>query len=166
VRVCAATDHALRDRRITEEELLEHLADLGGKGCRRTGTIRAYLKDLTVLGSVLERRTAGMLKRFSIPKPDTQYELFDVEGLIGALDFGWPRIRLGLEADGYKPHSGRQTFYDDRTKMNRAAGIGRTVLRCTWWDIEHPTRLIRIINSFFPSEVTKKGASDGKKGRA
>jgi hypothetical protein len=44
-----------------------------------------------------------MLKRFSIPKPDTQYELFDVEGLIGALDFGWPRIRLGLEADGYKP---------------------------------------------------------------
>jgi very-short-patch-repair endonuclease len=92
-----------------------------------------------------------MLKRFSIPKPDTQYELFDVEGLIGALDFGWPRIRLGLEADGYKPHSGRQTFYDDRTKMNRAAGIGWTVLRCTWWDIEHPTRLIRIINSFFPS---------------
>jgi hypothetical protein len=90
-----------------------------------------------------------MLKRFSIPKPDTQYELFDVEGLIGAL--GWPRIRLGLEADGYKPHSGRQTFYDDRTKMNRAAGIGWTVLRCTWWDIEHPTRLIRIINSFFPS---------------
>lgn len=60
-------------------------------------------QNLTVLGSLLERRTAGMLKRFSIPKPDTQYELFDVEGLIGALDFGWPRIRLGLEADGYKP---------------------------------------------------------------
>jgi hypothetical protein len=150
-RVCAATDHALRDRRITEEELLEHLADLGGKGCRGTGAIRTYLKDLTVLGSVLERRTAGMLTRFSVPKPETQYELFDVEGLIGALDFAWPPIRLGLEADGYKPHSGRQSFYDGRTKMNRAAGIGWTILRCTWWDIEHPSRLIRIVNSFFPS---------------
>jgi very-short-patch-repair endonuclease len=44
--------------------------------------------------------------------------------LIGALDFAWPRFRLGLEADGYKPHAGQQSFHADRTKMNRAAGIG------------------------------------------
>jgi hypothetical protein len=148
-RVNLAADHALRDGITTEDELHEHIADLGGKGCRGMGAIRAYLKDLTAMGSVLERRTATMLTRYAIPKPETQYQLFDVGGLIGALDFAWPRRRLGLEADGYRPHSGRQTFHDDRTKMNRAAGIGWTVLRCTWEDTERPARLIRIINTFF-----------------
>jgi hypothetical protein len=150
-RVCLAADHALRERKTSVDELNEHLEDLGGRGCRGSGSIRAYLKDLVALGSVLERRTSQMLNRYSIPTPKTQYELSDSEGLIGTMDFAWPWRRLGLEADGFKPHSGRQTFYDDRMKMNRAAGIGWTILRCTWRDIEQPARLIRILNSFFTS---------------
>lgn len=148
-RVYAAADHALRDGRTSEDELREHLNDLGGRGCRGTGPLRGYLKDLTALGSVLERRTALLLRKNSIAKPHTQYELFDEDGLVGALDFAWPRIRLGLEADGYKPHQKRQSFYADRTKMNRAAALRWTVLRSTWWDIEHPGQLVRILSSFF-----------------
>jgi very-short-patch-repair endonuclease len=80
----------------------------------------------------------------------THYLLFDEDGLVGELDFAWPDIRLGIEADGYDPHATRAAFHADRVKMNRAAAVGWTVLRATWRYATNPTAFLEKLLSFFP----------------
>lgn len=154
-RVQAALDHALRSGMTSVAELHSRLELIGGRGCRGAGVLRSLLeestREISPTGSRLERKLRPLIKESArIPEPVTHYLLFDDAGLIGELDFAWPDIRLGIEADGYDPHASRAAFHADRVKMNRAAAIGWTVLRATWRDAMSPSKLIRTLQSFFP----------------
>jgi hypothetical protein len=154
-RVQVALDHALRSRLTSPSELWSELERAGGRGRRGAGVLRSLLEETaherSPSGSPLERKMRSVIKRYpGIPEPQTHYLLFDVDGLIGELDFAWPDIRLGLETDGFDPHMTRESFHTDRVKMNRAAAIGWTVLRGTWEDATNPSSLMRTMQSFFP----------------
>jgi hypothetical protein len=85
-------------------------------------------------GSPLERRLVSVLAAAGIPEPVRQFPVYDEDGLIGRLDFAWPGVKVGLEADGYDPHSSRRSFRHDRRRHARVTRIGWRLLHATWED--------------------------------
>jgi hypothetical protein len=123
VKVQFALDHALRDELVDLDDLDIALERLGGHGRRGAGTLRKLIADpdihLPVPASVLERRVITRLKDWGIPEPTRQWEVWDDEGYIGAIDFAWPEQSLALEADGWTHHSKRRDWRHDRLRRNR-----------------------------------------------
>jgi very-short-patch-repair endonuclease len=69
--------------------------------------------------------------------PARQHEVRDRRGrLVARLDFAYPRARLGIEADGYRFHSGRRVWTRDIERHNALIELGWTVLRFTWEDLQ------------------------------
>jgi hypothetical protein len=153
LKVQFALDHALRDELVGLEALQAALERSGGRGRRGAGTLRKLVSDpdihLPVPASVLERRVINRLKDWGIPDPIRQWEVFDDEGCIGAIDFAWPEQRLGLEADGWAHLSKRHDWRHDRIRRNRLTKLGLLVLHGTWEDTRKPERLLAQIRSFF-----------------
>ena len=65
-----------------------------------------------------------------MPEPVRQYE---VGGL--RLDFAYPHLRLGIEADSRIWHGGRTDVQRNSDKANVLVAHGWRVLRFTWSDV-------------------------------
>jgi very-short-patch-repair endonuclease len=62
------------------------------------------------------------------------------------IDVAFPELKVAIEVDGYRYHSGDVRFQTDRTKQNALVAAGWRVLRFTWADInERPDRVVREI---------------------
>jgi hypothetical protein len=151
-RLQAALDHALREGLTTSGQLAAALARLGGRGRRGAGRLRRLLEDpdleLPPPVSVLERRIVNRI-RGRVPDPVRQFRVFDDEGEVAVLDFAWPALKLGLEADSWKHHSKRGDWDHDRTRRNRLTRLGWRILHATWRDCNHPEPFLRVLLSFF-----------------
>jgi hypothetical protein len=149
-----ALDHALRLNMTSRWELHATLARVGGKGRRGVGMLRGLLDDplqgTVAPGSPLERRLLSVLAATGIPEPVRQYPIYDEDGLIGRVDFAWPDVKVGLEADGYNPHTSRRSFRHDRERRNRATRVGWRLLHATWDDHKRFSTLASTLRSFFP----------------
>lgn len=157
-RVQAALDHALRDGRVSLSILQAHLDRLGGHGRRGAGVLRNLLNDPELLyrppASVFERTLVPQLARLNVPKPIRQYAVYDDEGFIGSIDFAWPQVKLGLEADSWEHHSKRGDWIHDRRRRNRMTSVGWHILHGTWDDTKNPENLARYIAAFFVRSTT------------
>jgi Protein of unknown function (DUF559) len=72
--------------------------------------------------------------------------VFDDAGVIGVVDVLFPGVRLVIEFDGWRAHSGRGQFVQDRRRQNRLVAAGFTVLRFTWEDLlERPHDVVEQI---------------------
>lgn len=98
----------------------------------------------------MERRLVSVLAGAGIPEPVRQYPVYDEEGLIGRLDFAWPHVKVGLEADGYDPHSSRRSFHHDRQRHNRVTRTGWRLLHATWEEQKDFGSLAKTMRTFFP----------------
>jgi hypothetical protein len=98
----------------------------------------------------LERRLVSVLAGAGIPEPVRQYPVYDEEGLIGRLDFAWPHVVVGLEADGYDPHFSRRSSHHDRQRHNRVTRTGWRLLHATWADQKDFGSLAKTMRTFFP----------------
>jgi very-short-patch-repair endonuclease len=82
--------------------------------------------------SAAERHLLRLLAAQHLPKPHSQFELFDSSGhLVARVDAAWPRHRIALELDGYRYHSGTQAFRLDRERGNRVQAEGWRLYRTT-----------------------------------
>jgi uncharacterized protein DUF559 len=62
--------------------------------------------------------------------------LTDAHGVIGVVDLHFDGTRVVVEIDGFRAHSSRRSFVNDRRRQNRLVVVGRyTVLRYTWEDL-------------------------------
>jgi very-short-patch-repair endonuclease len=52
------------------------------------------------------------------------------------VDFLWPAQRLIVELDGYRAHGTRSAFEGDRARDAELAGLGYSVVRFTWRQLE------------------------------
>ena len=149
-----ALDDALRESKTTVWELYATIDRVRGRGRRGVGVLRSLLNDplqgTVPPGSPLERRLVSVLAGAGIPEPVRQYPVYDEEGLIGRLDFAWPHVKVGLEADGYDPHSSRRSFHHDRQRHNRVTRTGWRLLHATWEDQKDFGSLAKTMRTFFP----------------
>lgn len=135
-----ALDDALR-RGLTSLPRLQWAAErLGGRG--RTGA-RLLGKLLNERGrgwappaSRLESRVAGLLRKAGLPPPVPQYEIRHRGKLLARVDFAYPDAMVAIEADGYRYHSGRKAWQQDRFRRNALTSRGWRILHVTWQDLE------------------------------
>lgn len=129
----AAMEDALFRGLVSEAALRRVLDRAGTHG--RNGT--AVLRDLldrrepgrAPTESPLEDELVRLLRRHGLPEPVRQHPVALGAGREARIDLAYPELRLGIEADGRRWHSGRADFERDRARANRLAAHGWTMLR-------------------------------------
>jgi hypothetical protein len=109
---------------------------LAAKGRGGIIKMRSILDLLNGLGSVPQSKLESLLLRIivdaGLPRPETQYRVHDGTKLLPAVDFAYPDVRLALESDGRRFHSGPADFENDRLRDAALAALGWRVVRFTW----------------------------------
>jgi very-short-patch-repair endonuclease len=85
--------------------------------------------------SEFERRLFALLRRSGLPLPVPQFEVVLPGGRRAFLDYGWPDIRLALEADSYRHHAGRLAWSRDHTRNRLVVSLGWRIVAVTWTDL-------------------------------
>ena len=138
--VRGALGAALRAHMTSLDEIDRFIARVARRGRRGVGVIRPLVKERraweNVTESDLEDEFTTIVRDFSLPVPVAQFSLYDHAGVfVSRADFAYPAAKVLIELDGFGSHSDRETFQRDRTKQNRAALLGWTILRYTWSDL-------------------------------
>jgi very-short-patch-repair endonuclease len=64
------------------------------------------------------------------------------------VDFVWRQRQLIVETDGYKYHSGREAFEDDRDRDLRLKTLGYEVVRLSYRQVvDEPTRVAGLLTA-------------------
>lgn len=135
-----ALDQLLRRGRLVLPRLLRRLDELAA----------ARLPGLRVLRELAEiRRRAGpgteseletlvrrWLRTFGFPQPVFQYWVTLPDYGPARLDFAYPDLKIGIEADSYKWHSGRRAFERDRARISEFASLGWLIIQTTRQEIK------------------------------
>jgi restriction endonuclease-like protein/putative AbiEi antitoxin of type IV toxin-antitoxin system len=135
-----ALDDALR-RSLTSLPRLRWAAQrLGGRGRPGAMLLRDLLRERgpgsTPPASRLESRVRALIRHGGLPDPSPQWEIRDRGRLLARVDFAYPEVKLAIEADGYRHHSGRVAWQRDRVRRNALTSRGWRVLHVTWADLE------------------------------
>jgi very-short-patch-repair endonuclease len=134
-----ALDDALR-RKLTSLPRLRWIADrVAGKG-KPGSTLLKELLGQRAAGYVppaseLESLLARVLRDARLPAPARQHEIREFGRLLARVDLAYPDVLLAIEADGYRHHSGRTAWQNDRTRRNALTSRGWRVLHVTWEDL-------------------------------
>jgi very-short-patch-repair endonuclease len=141
-----ALDDALRRRIVTIPKLDERVAAAGAvKGVK---VLRALIADrgpAPPAESVLETRLVRLLKRAGM-SPVLQYPVRKGARVVGVIDLAFPNARVGVEADGYRWHSGRTRWQRDLRRRNELTALGWRIVHVTWTDLhEHPRAVLEVI---------------------
>ena len=114
---------------------------LGGRGRYGAGVLRALVEErdpaTAPTQSVLEDALMRVLRRGALPEPVRQYELGGVR-----LDFAYPHLRLGIEADSRIWHGAPVDVQRNSDKANALVARGWRVLHFTWADIRRRTAYV------------------------
>jgi hypothetical protein len=131
-----ALDDALRRGLTTYDRLWTAIARLGRPG--RSGV--PQLRDLLVSrGDVdgltetgFETLLLRALREHGLPRPTTQFELFDDDGVfVMRFDAAYVPEKVGVEADSKRWHGTDSRFESDREQRARAGALGWTVVPVT-----------------------------------
>jgi hypothetical protein len=79
---------------------------------------------------------ARLLLKPVVPGLEPQVELFDRSmRVVARFDLGDEELRLAVETDGRKAHSGDAMVAKDRRRDRRTSALGWWTERATWWDL-------------------------------
>jgi hypothetical protein len=134
-------EHALED---AIRRKLTHLAELNAilerhaaSGRNGVGVLRALLEDRSPNDALLhfrfERRMLSLIKEAGLPLPERQHLVFDADEYpFAQIDLAYPEIRLGIECDSYKFHSGREAWEANLARRNKLTLLGWYIIHVTW----------------------------------
>ena len=144
--VSAALGKALSLRLLTITQAKSLREALGRRGRNGTGIAGEVIDGRLLTGggdtSDLETRLVRLCRRFSLPIPTLQHEVWNAGRCIGLIDAAYPDLSLAIEVDGYEFHSSPEAFQHDRTRQNRLVALGWTVLRFTWADVVRQAAMV------------------------
>jgi very-short-patch-repair endonuclease len=105
--------------------------------------------------STFETLVRLVLVRARLAPEALQFKVFDDDGRhVARLDFAWPGVKVGLEADGREYHDLPQALHRDRVRANRLANLGWRIFRVTWDDlIRRPAQIVAMIRDALSQEV-------------
>lgn len=147
-----ALDDALRRGIVSIARLRWRLGELARPGRPGIAAMRRLLDDRApaspVPESAFERRLLRELRRAGLPDPVLQHEIRSRGRLVAVVDFAFPDARLAIEADGYRWHSGRTRWDQDRTRRNRLTLLGWRIIHVTWTELtRRPDAIVEAIAS-------------------
>ena len=70
-----------------------------------------------------------MLAEAGLPRPETQIPVNDGWRLVGVLDMGWERYKVGVEYDGEHHRTDRRQYARDQWRLRRLDELGWIVVR-------------------------------------
>lgn len=128
-----ALDVFLRRKDLVLDQMHDFLDSVGRSGVPGTSAVREMLSLRTPdqVESALERRLLKSLLGWGLPMPVSQYALV-ASGQRFRLDFAYPRLKVAIETDGYRYHSGRERFDRDTARRNALTLAGWIVVHVTW----------------------------------
>lgn len=140
-------DDALRRQLVSIGGLRRHLRRWEGSRLGGTSALRKLVgaRDGTTAPpqSVFETRMLRLMRRARLPKPVCQYPVLIEGRVVALLDFAFPELRLAVETDGYRWHSGRVRFERDRTRQNELTLLGWRIIHVTWKEfVSAPDKVI------------------------
>ena len=145
----AAGDAAVRSGGLAVDEALDGLRRMGTvRGCRRAAGALAHLDGRRE--TVLESLSWARFLEWGLPLPELQHEFWDGDGLVGRVDFWWPRFRLVGEADGRLKYATGDDLYAEKRREDRLRRLGLGVQRWGWpdlWDAAAEQLRMRLVTS-------------------
>lgn len=144
-----ALDDALRKKLTTIERLSAEYAQScsqGRNGCRgfRSAVLRRDHYDGS-LESRMETKLWDIIKRLPGPAAQPQFLLETPRGRY-RLDFAYPEIKLGIEAQSIRWHMGEANFHYDLKRDRHLKRHGWTLLYYTWDDLLDPEGVRREVS--------------------
>jgi len=85
--------------------------------------------------SVFETLLDRLLRGAGLPVPVRRHEVKQGDIVLARLDFAWPELRVGLEAEGLRWHAGRRAFQQGVDRANDLALTRWTIIRVTRDDL-------------------------------
>jgi very-short-patch-repair endonuclease len=130
----AVVDAFLRAKLLSVDEFVVAASHAQGPGRARIQLVASLVDPLS--GSILESLTRVLLWRHHLPAAVSQHPFCHPQhGLIGYVDFAWPRLKAILECDGYEFHSSRGPFQKDRRRWSAIGSTGWHLAVVTWFDV-------------------------------
>ena len=139
-------DDALRRKLVTVASMTRRIRQAG----RRQGLhvlhalVAARDPDEAPPQSPLETRVLRVIRRGGLPRPVRQFMVTDGRRR-AFLDVAWPELRLAVEVDGYRHHSGRARWEGDRARQNMLTLLGWRIIHVTAADLERPFDVVERI---------------------
>jgi very-short-patch-repair endonuclease len=114
------------------------------RGCTQVASVLAQVEPASE--SPMESHTRVLLVDGGLPRPEAQIEVFDQQGeLIGRLDLGYRRLKIGLEYEG-DHHRSKEVFRRDLARGNALRAAGWIIVRVTADDVfRTPVRFVRAV---------------------
>jgi len=145
-----AVSRGITTRLLRVPEVQRLREALGRQGRNGTGVIQRVLDERLLLAgteeSLLEKRYMSLVRRYGLPKPKMQHEVWHAGRFVARIDAAHVELKLAVEVDGFTHHSSPEAFQRDRARQNRLVALGWTVLRFTWSDIvQRPSEVARTV---------------------
>jgi hypothetical protein len=134
-----ALEDALRRGFTSRARLAYRLRELDGHGRSGCAVLRALLEDgrgqahSASAPEVVLRRT---FSRGGLPRPVAQHEVRANGRLIARVDFAYPELRVAIEFDSDRWHTGRRRREGDLDRRNRLTALGWRVVHVTWSELQ------------------------------
>jgi hypothetical protein len=141
-------DSALHQGAVTDDELRELAIRHGNWRRARHAKATLSLSDAKA-ESPGETRCRFAFRRFGIPAPESQLEVFDAGGrLVGRSDFGWRAFRHLAEFDGmlkYRstrddPEAASRALAAEKAREDALRSLGWGMTRIVWAELALPAR--------------------------
>ena len=135
----ACFDSAVRQNRAIVSWLCRalHNHGPGRRGIRRLrALLQEYRQTDEVPDSALESLALELAKAVG-KTPQLHYNVLDGAHHVAEVDLAWPKLRLGIECDGWRHHGTRAAFVRDRARDRALFSLGWSVLRYSWEDVVH-----------------------------
>lgn len=119
-----ALDDAFRMQLTNIERLVRRL-ERHYRGRHGVSNLRRLIRERTdgVTGSKFETRLFQLIRSAGLPLSEKQHRVTVGES-IARIDFAYPHLRVGIEADGYQYHSGKPVWQDDLERGNSLTQLG------------------------------------------
>jgi very-short-patch-repair endonuclease len=85
--------------------------------------------------TVLEARMAKLYRKFGLPLPQFQFEVWAGGQFIARVDFAYPDLKLAIEVDGWSSRATQADLQRSNDRQNALIAHGWTILRLTWSDV-------------------------------
>jgi hypothetical protein len=154
----SALDQLLREHPGSLQRLTERLEELRAKRLRGVKRLRRLVEERDPVGAItesaLEASVLRWLGRNGFPEPVAQHWVDLPNFGPVRLDFAYPDKLIGVEADSYAWHSGREAFERDRARISELASLGWTIIQTTHREMKrHPGRVAARLNMAFSLRV-------------